>query len=155
MERGIAFASPARIPEPEFADRRRRAAAAPTAARLDGLLVVGRSSGRRDMLTRFTRALYRAQQWLARAAAADVATLIAPAFPDLAPDVRQAAVARYLAQATWAADPILRAPGYEYLPQILLAGVFITRSHPDADLIDVSIATEVVGRAAAEGETSL
>jgi NitT/TauT family transport system substrate-binding protein len=112
-------------------------------------------AGRRDMLTRFTRALYRAQQWLAHAAAADVAALIAPAFPDLAPDVRQAAVARYLGQATWAADPILRAPGYEYLQQILLDGGFITRSHPYADLIDVSIATEVVGRAAAAGGTSL
>ena len=50
MERGIAFASPARIPEPEFADRRRRAAAAASAAGLDGLLVVGRSSGSLDML---------------------------------------------------------------------------------------------------------
>ena len=50
MEQGMAFASPARIPEPEFADRRRRAAAAARAAGLDGLLVVGRSSGSLDML---------------------------------------------------------------------------------------------------------
>jgi NitT/TauT family transport system substrate-binding protein len=35
---------------------------------------------RRDMLTRFTRALCRAQRWLARAPAAEVAALIAPAF---------------------------------------------------------------------------
>ena len=50
MEQGMAFESPARIPEPEFADRRRRAAAAARAAGLDGLLVVGRSSGSLDML---------------------------------------------------------------------------------------------------------
>ena len=100
---------------------------------------------RRDVLTRFTRALYRAQQWLARASAADVAALIAPAFPDVAPDVRQAAVARYLAQATWAVDPILRAPGYEYLQQILLDGGFITRHHRYEDLVDDGIARGVVG----------
>ena len=102
-------------------------------------------AGQRELLTRFTRALYRAQQWLARASAAEVATLIAPAFPDVAPEVRRAAVARYLAQFTWAADPILRAPGYEYLQQILLDGGFITRRHRYEDLVDDGIAQEVVG----------
>jgi NitT/TauT family transport system substrate-binding protein len=100
---------------------------------------------RREMLTRFTRALYRAQQWLGRASAAEVAALIAPAFPDVPLDVRRAAVARYLVQSTWAADPILRAPGYEYLQQILLDGGFITRRHRYEDLVDQDIARNVVG----------
>jgi len=100
---------------------------------------------RREMLTRFTRALSRAQRWLAGASAADVAALIGPAFPDIAPTVCQAAVARYLAQATWAADPILRAPGYEYLQQILLDGGFITRRHRYEDLVDDGIARSVIG----------
>jgi NitT/TauT family transport system substrate-binding protein len=99
---------------------------------------------RRDMLERFTRALFRAQRWLARAPAADVAALIAPAFPDVARDVRHAAVARYQAQATWALDPILRAPAYEYLQQILLDGGFIKRRHRYDDLIDTSVASRVV-----------
>jgi NitT/TauT family transport system substrate-binding protein len=103
---------------------------------------------RRDMLIRFTRALYRAQRWLAQAGPAEVATLIGPAFPDVAPATRQAAVARYMPQGTWAADPILREPGYEYLQQILLDGGFITHRHRYADLIDTSIAREVVRAAA-------
>jgi NitT/TauT family transport system substrate-binding protein len=98
----------------------------------------------RDAVTRFTRALYRAQQWMARASAAEVAELIAPAFPDVAAKVRVAVVARYLAQNTWAADPILRQPGYEYLQQILLDGGFIKRRHRYEDLIDTSIARAVV-----------
>jgi NitT/TauT family transport system substrate-binding protein len=98
-----------------------------------------------EMLTRFTRALYSAQQWLARASATDVAALIAPAFPEVGLDIRRAAVARYLAQSTWAADPILRAPGYEYLQQILLDGGFITRRHRYEDLVDDRIARNVVG----------
>jgi NitT/TauT family transport system substrate-binding protein len=99
---------------------------------------------RRDMLERFTRALYRAQRWLAGASAADVAALIAPAFPDVASDLRRAAVARYQAQGTWALDPILHAPGYEYLQQILLDGGFIKQRHRYADLIDTSVASRVV-----------
>jgi NitT/TauT family transport system substrate-binding protein len=99
---------------------------------------------RRALLERFTRALFRAQRWLAQAPAAEVAALIAPAFPDVAPDVRRAAVARYQAQATWALDPILRAPGYEYLQQILLDGGFIKRRHRYEDLVDTSVASRVV-----------
>jgi NitT/TauT family transport system substrate-binding protein len=82
---------------------------------------------------------------MARAAAAEIAALIAPAFPEIVPAIRQAAVARYLAQDTWAVDPILRQPGYEYLQQILLDGGFIRRRHRYQDLIDVEIATGVTG----------
>jgi NitT/TauT family transport system substrate-binding protein len=98
----------------------------------------------RDTLRRFTRALYRAQRWLARAPAAAVADLIAPSFPDVAPAIRQAAVARYLGQQTWATDPILRAPGYESLQQILLDGGFIRTRHRYEDLVDTTLAREVV-----------
>ena len=102
-------------------------------------------SGQRDMLMGFTRALYRAQQWIAGASAAEIARLIAPAFPDVDPGVRQAVVARYLAQSTWARDPILRQPGYEYLQQILLDGGFIRHRHRYEDLIDTTLARAVTG----------
>ena len=98
----------------------------------------------REAVTRFTRALYRAQRWMTKASAAEVAELIAPAFGDVAADVRVKVVARYLAQNTWAADPILREPGYEYLQQILLDGGFIKHRHRYEDLIDTSIARAVV-----------
>jgi len=103
------------------------------------------------LLIRFTGALFRAQRWLARASATEVAALIAPAFPDVPAAIRQAAVARYQAQGTWAADPILRAPGYEYLQQILLDGGFISRRHRYEDLIDTTLASAVV-EASAAGE---
>jgi hypothetical protein len=70
----------------------------------------------------------------------------------VAADVRRAVVARYQAQQTWAADPVLRPAGYEYLQQILLDGGFIQRRHRYEDLIDTSIATAV--RAEAAGEAS-
>jgi NitT/TauT family transport system substrate-binding protein len=99
----------------------------------------------RDVLARFTRGLYSAQRWMTRADAKQIADLIAPAFAEIASDIRHRAVARYLAQGTWARDPIIRRPGYEYLQTILLDGGFITRSHRYEDLIDTVIAREVVG----------
>src|SRR5438093_2912705 len=102
----------------------------------------------RDVVLRVTRALDAAQRWMARADAKAIADVIAPAFAEVAPDVRYRAVARYLAQSTWARDPILERPGYEYLQQILLDGGFITRRHRYDDLIDTAIARDVVGDAA-------
>jgi NitT/TauT family transport system substrate-binding protein len=98
----------------------------------------------REVLIRFTRALYHAQRWMARATPDDIAATIAPGFSDVDPEIRRRAVARYLAQDTWAPDPILRRPGYDYLQQILLDGGFITRSHRYEDLIDTAIAQRVV-----------
>jgi NitT/TauT family transport system substrate-binding protein len=99
----------------------------------------------RDVLLRFTRALYSAQRWMARADAKPIAEVIAPAFADVPADVRQRAVARYLTQSTWARDPIIRRPGYDYLQQILLDGGFIRRVHRYEDLIDTTLAQQVVG----------
>src|SRR5207249_1144144 len=73
---------------------------------------------------------------------------VAPAFPDIDQATRLRAVRRYLGQDTWARDPILERPGYEYLQQILLDGGFITRRHRYDDLIDTAIARDVVGDAA-------
>jgi len=100
----------------------------------------------RDVLLRFTRALYAAQRRMARADAKEIADVIAPAFADIPPDIRQRAVARYLAQHTWARDPVIRRDGYDYLRRILLDGGFITRPHRYEDLIDTTIATQVMGR---------
>ena len=98
----------------------------------------------RDVLVRFTRALYRAQRWMAAHEAADIATVMAPAFADIPGDVLTRAVARYRAQATWARDPILRQPGFEYLQDILLNGGFIKRRHRYTDLVDTAVARQAV-----------
>ena len=94
----------------------------------------------RPVLERFVRALYRAQRWMAGTTAREIASLIAPAFPDIEPDIRERAVDRYLRQGTWARDPLIRRPGYEYLQRILLDGGFIRRSHAYEHLIDTTVA---------------
>src|SRR3989475_9365657 len=61
----------------------------------------------RDVLLRFTRALYRAQRWMTGVDAKPIAEVVAPAFPDIDQGIRLRAVTRYLGQDTWARDPIL------------------------------------------------
>lgn len=97
-----------------------------------------------DLVLRFTRGLYAAQRFMASHDAKAIAAVIAPAFPDIAPDMRERVVARYLRQGTWARDPICRRPGYDYLHKILLEGGFITKPQRYEDLIDTTIAERVV-----------
>lgn len=104
----------------------------------------------RPVLERFTRALYRTQRWMAAATPREIAAVVAPAFPDIETGIREKVVARYQRQGTWARDPLVRRPGYEYLQEILLRGGFIQRSHAYEDLIDTTIAEGAMR--AVEGE---
>jgi NitT/TauT family transport system substrate-binding protein len=97
-----------------------------------------------DVMLRFTRAVYRTQRWLATHGAREISEAIAPAFPAIDAALRERIVTRYLAQETWAGDPLLRRPGYDYLEEILLHGGFIKRRHRYEDLVDTQFAERVM-----------
>jgi NitT/TauT family transport system substrate-binding protein len=92
----------------------------------------------------FTRAAYRTQRWLAGHEAPAIATAIAPIFPHVEPMILERAVARYHRQATWARDPLLRRPGYDYLEEILLQGGFISRRARYEDLVNTDFARDAM-----------
>ena len=102
----------------------------------------------RELLARFVGGLYRAQRWMAVATAAEIAAVIAPAFPDVERDIRERAVKRYLLQSTWARDPLLTREGFDTLQEILLGGGFITRRHRFEELVDTEVARRVAQRTA-------
>ena len=103
-----------------------------------------RLRGDRELLHAFTRAVYRTQQWMAGSPPVEMARVIAPWFSDIPEPFRVAAVERYARQGTWARDPLCRREGYDYLHQILLDGGFIKNRHRYEDLIDTSIARQVM-----------
>jgi NitT/TauT family transport system substrate-binding protein len=98
------------------------------------------AAGHAEVLHRFARAFYQAQQWIAQHSAEEVSQLIAPSFPDIEPEVRTPAVRRYLAQDTWARDPLLREGGFNYLQDILIGGGFISKHYPYAEHVNVEFA---------------
>lgn len=97
-----------------------------------------------ETVLRFTRAVYRTQRWLAGHGAPEIAKAIEPAFADTEPPLLERAVARYLAQGTWARDPLLRRAGYHYLEQILLAGAFIDQHQRYEELVNTDFARRVM-----------
>src|SRR2546422_1601444 len=103
-----------------------------------------------DTVLHFTRALYRTQRWLAAQDSRVIAETIAPDFRDIDRAVLERAVARFKKQDTWARDPVLGRPGYDYLQEILQTGGFIKKTHRDEALV----ATAIAERAARELEDS-
>jgi NitT/TauT family transport system substrate-binding protein len=97
-----------------------------------------------DIVLRFTKAIYRTQRWLAAHDAKATGEVIAPDFPDIEPGILERAVGRFSRQGTWATDPILRRPGFDYLQEMLQRGGFITKSHRYEELVDASIAERAV-----------
>ncbi len=99
------------------------------------------------LVAAFTRAVYRTQRWMAAHGAAELAPLVGPAFPEIDTALLERILARYLAQDTWARDPLLRRSGYDYLEQILLDGGFIARRHAYEDLVDTRHARQAMAAA--------
>jgi NitT/TauT family transport system substrate-binding protein len=97
-----------------------------------------------ETVLRFTRAVYRTQRWLARQDSKAIADAIAPDFRDIERGVLERAVDRFSRQDTWARDPVLRRPGFNYLQEILQTGGFIKKSHRYEDLVDTAIAERAV-----------
>jgi NitT/TauT family transport system substrate-binding protein len=90
------------------------------------------------------RALYRAQRWLHQHRPDEIAAQVAPVFADEARPVLVAAIRRYVAARTWAADPILRRPGFDALQEVLLLRGFIKKSHPYDAVVDTTRAQAAV-----------
>jgi NitT/TauT family transport system substrate-binding protein len=97
-----------------------------------------------DLVRRFSRAVYRTQRWLATHGPGAIARVIAPAFGGIDSAILERVVARYLEQETWAREPLLGRPGFDYLEQILLDGGFITSRHRYEDLVDTRSARQAM-----------
>ncbi|MFN4090331.1 MAG: ABC transporter substrate-binding protein, partial [Alphaproteobacteria bacterium] len=94
-----------------------------------------------------TRAAHRAQQWLARRAAPEIAEAVADFFPDLRPDTLAGAIERYRRLGIWGRDPFLPVDGFVRLKLGLLSGGLIGRDVPYEACVDMRFAEQVAGGA--------
>jgi len=97
-----------------------------------------------ETVLRFTRAVYRTQRWLARQDARAIAETIGPDFRDIDRGLLERAIERFKKQDTWARDPVLRQPGFDYLQEILQTRGFIKKTHRYEDLVDTALAERAV-----------
>ena len=83
----------------------------------------------RETAVRFTRAIARAQTWVAANPPAAIAALIAPEIPDVPLAILTTGVERYQGQGTWAAAPLIAPEPFYRLQTILRDGGLIKGQH--------------------------
>lgn len=98
----------------------------------------------RDILERFTRALYRATQWAMEHEPAEIAKSIESFFPDTDLEVITLIVDRYKSQGTWNPTLVVSRDGFSNLQTVMESAGELTQRVPFEVLMDNSIALAVV-----------
>ncbi|PTX59369.1 NitT/TauT family transport system substrate-binding protein [Melghirimyces profundicolus] len=72
-----------------------------------------------ELAERFTRALYKAQRWVANHSSEEIADAIQPSFQDTDQEILVTVIDRYKSQNTWASDPIIDREEYNLMIQVM------------------------------------
>lgn len=99
----------------------------------------------RELVTRFTRAVYRGQQWVAEHSAAEVAKAIAPAFPDTEEELLATVVQRYKDIDAWNDEPVMTEGSFELLQEVMTQAGELAKRAVYEDVVDNSFAEQVMG----------
>lgn len=94
----------------------------------------------KEAIEKFTKALYKAQQWVAENSAADIAKVIEPYFEDTELDLIETVVDRYKSQGSFATDPILDEEEWNNLQNIMDEAGELPQSVDHQTLVNTSIA---------------
>lgn len=93
-----------------------------------------------DVISAFTRAIYKGQQYVANANAEDVANLIVDLFPDTDVSVLTKVVERYRDIGAWATDPVLEQDSFERLQDVMQSAGELDVRADYSEVVDTSFA---------------
>ncbi|KAA0562109.1 ABC transporter substrate-binding protein [Rossellomorea aquimaris] len=94
----------------------------------------------KETVEKFTKALYKAQKWVAENSAADIAKVIEPYFEDTELSLIETVVDRYKSQGSFATDPILDEEEWNNLQNIMDEAGELPQSVDHKTLVNTSIA---------------
>lgn len=93
---------------------------------------------------KFTRAIYKAQQWVHEQSSEDVAKALAPYFDDTDIDMLTASIERYKNQDSYAETPIFSEEGWENLKRIMDESGELPEDVPFVDVVNNDLAEQVI-----------
>ncbi|MFC7440810.1 ABC transporter substrate-binding protein [Laceyella putida] len=97
-----------------------------------------------DLAKRFTRALYKGQQWVATHPAEEVAAAIQSHFPDTGKEILVRVIQRYQDQQSFASTPLIEEQEYNHLLQIMKEAGELPKPIPYRQLVNTEFAVPVV-----------
>ncbi|MFO3787392.1 ABC transporter substrate-binding protein [Bacillus mojavensis] len=96
-----------------------------------------------DTAVKFTRAIYKAQQWIGKHSAKDITEAIKNEFDDTDPDVIEMSIERYKKQHSYSPDPLLNEKEWELLQTIMDQSGELPKHIPYSELVNKQIAEKV------------
>lgn len=97
-----------------------------------------------DVAISFTKAVYKAQQWVQDNSSEEIAKVLQPYFDDTDLDMLAASLDRYKNQDSFATDPILDQEEWDNLKNIMDEAGELPADVPYEDLVNTEIAEEVI-----------
>jgi len=97
-----------------------------------------------ETVEKFTRALYKAQQWVSESDSAVIAEAIQPFFEDTELEILEMAVDRYKTQGSFATDPILDEEEWTNLQVIMEEAGELPKEVSHEELVNTTIAEKVM-----------
>lgn len=96
-----------------------------------------------DTAVKFTKAIYKAQQWVENHSAKDITDAIKDEFDDTDPDVIETSIERYKKQHSYSPDPLLNEKEWELLQTIMDQSGELPKHIPYNQLVNKHIAEKV------------
>ncbi|WP_423799365.1 ABC transporter substrate-binding protein [Neobacillus sp. SAB-20_R2A] len=98
----------------------------------------------KDVIEKFTRAVYKAQQWVKSHSAEEIAKAVEPFFPDTNPEIMKTVVDRYKSQGSFATNPILDEEEWNNLQNIMKEAGELPKEVKHDTLVNTEIAEQVM-----------
>jgi len=96
-----------------------------------------------DVVKSFTKAIYKAQQWVEETDARKIAKVVQPYFEDTELDMLTSSIDRYKQQGSFASSPLLTEEAWENLQNIMEKAGELPKHAPYEELVNTDIANEV------------
>jgi len=96
-----------------------------------------------DVVTSFTKAIYKAQQWVEETDAEEIAEVVQPYFEDTELEILASSIERYKQQDSFAKSPLLTEEAWENLQNIMDEAGELPKHAPYEELVNTDIANEV------------
>lgn len=98
----------------------------------------------KEIIEKFTRAIYKAQQWVEKSTAKEIAKTIQPHFSDTELEIIEMVVERYKNQQSFATDPILDEEEWNHLQDIMEEAGELPKRVDHSLLVNTEIAKSIM-----------
>lgn len=100
-----------------------------------------------DLIERFTRAVYKGQQWVADHSAKEIAEVVASSFPDTSVELLTTVIQRYKDIDAWSADPLLKQGSFTLLQEVMTQAGELKQTAPYDKVVNTAFAEKVMADA--------